>query len=130
MGKYRALYVSSPFKGMDYRVVGVLLDVVFVIVILCISANFFAKKEDFYCTSKDWLLFSCLVIIFTFSFGLFCKNTGEVEIIDTRTGKKTVVVDEKVADKTLRFLRTIDSGGELNKEKDPAEEAVREMLNK
>lgn len=130
MGKYRALYVDGLFKGMDYRVIETFIVIWFVVGVLVIGFGFLMKKGDSDVKLKDWLMLVFLFAIPVVTSVFFCKSTGSVAIIDTKTGKTVVVENSGFARKALDALETVDQQEELGKEKYVVGEVIKEFQNK
>lgn len=133
MGSYKAIYIDGLFRGMDYRLIESLSGVWFAVGPLLIIFAFFiikAKTSDSDLRLRDLLLFLPLFAVFVTPLAFFCKNTGAIEIVDTKTGKTVVVADEEIAHRTISALKTIDYVGEQNRREALTEDAVKEILNK
>lgn len=130
MGKYRALYVSGLFKGADYRVVKASAFITCTIAATLILAFYLSKKGGSSYKIKDKLLVVSLAIVSIVSLGICGKYNGAIEITDTKSGKTTVVANDVVAEKVLDKMKSIDYRNELDKERDLAEDAVKELSEK
>lgn len=130
MGKYRALYVAGLFKGADYRVVEASAYITSIIAATLIFAFYLSKKGKSGYSGKDKLLVLSLAIVSAISLGICAKYNGAIEITDTKTNKTTIVADKGVAGKVLDKMKTIDYRNELDKERDLAEDAVKELSSK
>lgn len=130
MGKYKALYVAGLFKGADYRVVKGSAFITSIIAATLILAFYLSKKGNSGYSRKDKLLVVSLAIVSIVSLGVCGKYNGAIEIIDTKSGKTTVVANSEVAEKVLDKMKAIDYRNELDKERDLAEDAVKELSEK
>lgn len=130
MGKYKALYVSGLFKGADYRIVEASAFLTSIIAATLILAFYLSKKSNSSYKIKDKLLVVSLAIVSVVSVGICGKYNGAIEITDTKTNKTTVVANRGVAGKVLDKMKIVDYRNELDKERDLAEDAVKELSSK